>query len=79
MRESTAAKAKRYLGESRLLVVHVAGDDVRAYCRGSDSIYRLGHSPARGWHCDCPARRSCAHLAALMLVVVRRNVEEPTR
>ena len=72
-RETVEAKAERYLISARLLVVHVNGDQVAAYCRGQDAVYRLGHTPGRGWWCSCPSRRTCAHLEALMLVVVRRR------
>jgi hypothetical protein len=75
-RETIAAKARRYVGEARLTITLVAGDVVQAVCRGSGEVYHLGHDPARGWHCSCPARRSCCHLVALQLVAVRRNQED---
>jgi hypothetical protein len=43
-RESVEAKANRYLCESRLTVVLVGGDIVRAACRGSGELYELGHT-----------------------------------
>jgi hypothetical protein len=64
-RETTESKARRYLTEARLIVT--------ATCRGQGEQYDLGHDPARGWWCDCPARRSCAHLIALQSVTVRRR------
>lgn len=68
-RESAAAKARRYLAEGRLLILHVHGPLIRAACRGDGQVYRLGHDPRHGWWCDCPARsRACAHLLALRLV-----------
>ena len=73
-RETTAAKATRYLVEGRLIVTEVSGDHVAAACRGDGEVYRLGHAPGRGWHCSCPVRTDrCAHLAALRLVTVRRG------
>ncbi len=55
-REDAAAKARRYLGEGRLTVTKVAGDLVRATCRGDGEGYRLGHEMARSWFGDCPVR-----------------------
>jgi hypothetical protein len=74
-RESVDAKAARYLREGRLVVTCVDGDLVLAECRGTGEVYSLGHDPVRpgGWHCSCPAARGCCHLAALMLVTVRRR------
>jgi hypothetical protein len=72
-RESAEAKANRYLCESRLTVVLVDRDTVRATCRGSGELYELGHTPGRGWWCSCPVRSDrCAHLIALRSVTVRR-------
>ncbi|MGH2843606.1 MAG: hypothetical protein ACRDKL_08485 [Solirubrobacteraceae bacterium] len=72
-RETVADKAVRYLGEARLTVLRVDGDRVWASCHGDGEVYELGHTPGRGWHCSCPARRDrCCHLSALRLVVVRR-------
>lgn len=73
-RETTGAKARRYLTEGRLVVTGVDGNHVTAYCRGQGEQYDLGHTPGRGWWCSCPARGDrCAHLAALWLVAIRRR------
>ena len=75
-RKSVEAKARRLLPEGRLIVERVDGDLVVASCRGdSGEVYTVGHDPGRGWHCSCPARGTCSHLRALMLVVVRRATE----
>ena len=71
-RETTAAKASRYLAEGRLIVTSVDGDHVTAACGGSGEVYQLGHQPGRGWWCSCPVRTDrCAHLQALQLVTIR--------
>jgi uncharacterized Zn finger protein len=72
-RETMIAKAVRLLRDGRLTVLRVDGDHVEAECAGDTGTYRLGHDPGRpgGWWCTCPARRTCAHLAALHLVAVR--------
>lgn len=76
-RESVAHKATRYLAEARLTVLSVAGDSVTAVCRGTDGVYSLGHQPARGWYCSCPARTGdCCHVLALRLVTDSRAVTE---
>ena len=64
-RETTAAKALRYVVRGRLTVTRVDGDLVEATCRGGRELYRLGHDPEGGWWCGCPARSRCCHLIAL--------------
>ncbi len=73
MRETAAAKARRYLTEGRLRIleadelggiaqVEVRGDSGRVYACGWDS---------EGTFCDCAARsHDCAHLQALRLVAL---------
>ena len=74
-RESIDAKARRYLGEGRLVVTHVLGDHVAAACQGETGAYDLGHTPGRGWWCSCPVGTDrCCHLAALWLVTIRRSI-----
>jgi hypothetical protein len=69
-REKAAAKAKRYLAESRIHVLRVDEQVVIAVARGDGSYYWLGHDGAK-WHCDCDARGlDCCHLRALRSVVV---------
>lgn len=68
-RETVDAKARRYLAEGRLVVVHVDARGARARCRGSGAVYDLEVSGGE-WSCSCPARvQRCAHLLALALVV----------
>jgi uncharacterized Zn finger protein len=74
-RENAFVKARRLLGEGRLVVHHVVHDDsvIQATCRGdSGEIYSVGHEPGR-WYCDCPSLGRCSHVQALMLVTVRRS------
>jgi hypothetical protein len=68
-RESTHEKARRYLGEGRLVVERAGDGIVRARCRGGGAEYELGFA-AGEWWCSCPARGRCAHLLALQLVTV---------
>jgi uncharacterized Zn finger protein len=70
MNESVAQKGARYLTEGRLIVraLDEHGGTVTADCRGNGAVYALGRDET-GWFCSCPARRDCAHLAALRLVV----------
>lgn len=75
-RENASAKGRRLLAEGRLLIEVVDGQKIRASCRGdSGEVYRLGHDPAAGWRCGCPARTRCSHLVGLMLVVAPREGE----
>ena len=74
-RESIDDKARRYLGEGRLVVTHVLGDHVAAVCEGETDAYELGYTTGRGWWCSCPVRTDrCCHLAALWLVTIRRSI-----
>lgn len=73
-RETTAAKARRLLGEGALTITYVSGDVVNAVCTGDSAVYELGHDPARGWWCQCPARPGrCSHVEALRLVTTLRR------
>ena len=71
-RETVEAKGHRYLAEGRLTVTTVAGDHVRAICRGAEDVYTLGHDEHARWWCTCPAPRRCSHLVALELVTVNK-------
>jgi uncharacterized Zn finger protein len=73
--ETVQAKAGRYLAAGRLTVLRVDQDKVLAECRGGGAVYHVGYSDGR-WRCDCPARGTCCHLLALMLVVVREKVAQ---
>lgn len=70
-REDALSKAKRYLGEARLLVTYVNGNKVIASCRGDGAVHKLTVD-GWAWRCSCPARSDqCCHLRALRMVVVR--------
>lgn len=73
-RETTGGKARRYLATGRLTVTRVDGDVADAVIEADTGTYQLGRDPARGWHCTCPARGRCSHVAALRLVTVRGPV-----
>jgi hypothetical protein len=75
VRENARAKARRYLGEGRLIVQLVNNERIDATCRGGGETYQLGHD-GRGWWCSCDARTTCSHLHALMLVT-DRGEEQP--
>ena len=71
MRENYLVKARRLLGEGRLVLQRVSGSAIQATCRGdSGEVYDVGHEPGQ-WFCSCPALGRCSHLQALMLVTVR--------
>lgn len=73
MRETAAAKARRYITEGRLVILEVSENRIQAFCRGDGAIWRPQWTPF-GWECDCPARsHNCAHLLALRLVTVRES------
>jgi hypothetical protein len=72
LRENAERKSRRYLAEGRLTIERVDGAGIRATCRGSGAVYRLGYQNAR-WFCDCPALGRCSHLLALQAVTVRER------
>jgi len=71
VRENAVAKGRRYVAEGRLVVraLDEYGGSVLADCRGAGAVYAVGRDERGGWFCQCPARGTCAHLAALQLVV----------
>jgi uncharacterized Zn finger protein len=70
MRENAMAKARRLLGEGRVIVTAVDGRNIDAVIRGdSAELYRVSHRSG-SWACDCPALGRCSHVQALMLVTV---------
>jgi uncharacterized Zn finger protein len=69
VREAAPDKARRYLGEGRLIVTRVIGNTIDATCRGDGQTYTLGRNAKRGWHCTCPnLTANCSHLIALRSV-----------
>ena len=68
-REDASAKARRYLGEGRVILDHVSEGSVRGHIRGDAHIWKAVYDEG-AWFCNCPARSDqCAHLQALRLVV----------
>ncbi len=67
-RENAAEKAKRYLGEARVVVTLVSDREVRARVRGDGAVYEVTWQGGR-WSCDCPALTDqCAHCRAVRMV-----------
>jgi uncharacterized Zn finger protein len=68
MRENAHAKARRLLGEGRVVLLNVHGRLVRAQVRGDSGVfYEVTHEHGT-WHCDCEARSQCSHVQACQLV-----------
>ena len=78
MRESAAAKARRYLAEGRLIVRRVDGPYVLAFVRGDGVMHRI---EAHGEHgtCTCQARGRCSHLLAVGLVTASQRKDPNDR
>ncbi len=69
-REDARTRGVRLLGEGRLVVSLVDEATVVARVRGDHGvIHEAGFLRGR-WHCSCPAKTTCAHLAALQLVTL---------
>lgn len=70
-RENVRDRGRRLVAECRLVIRRVDDTEIRALCRGdSGAMHEVGHHPAGGWWCSCPARTQCAHLYALQLVTI---------
>lgn len=74
MGEPIETKALRYIAEGRVRVLVVRGERVFAEVHGSREFpYHAGEDASgRSW-CNCPARRDCAHLVALRMVLAPRE------
>lgn len=67
-RENATTKARRYLGEGRVIVLVANRGMVRARVRGDGAVYRVEHTYGT-WSCTCPHRGpGCSHLRAVRLV-----------
>lgn len=79
-RENAAAKAKRLLGEGRVLLTRVVDREVDAIVRGdSGEFYAVSHRPG-SWVCPCAALSgACSHVQALMLVTAPARRENGWR
>lgn len=79
-RENAAAKAKRLLGEGRVLLTRVVDREVDAIVRGdSGEFYAVSHRPG-SWICPCAALSgACSHVQALMLVTAPAHRENGWR
>ena len=70
LRESTDAKARRFLIDGRVAVRFVQESRVEADVAGETGTWHVSFS--RGaWRCDCPSRRRCSHLLAVASVTTR--------
>ncbi len=68
VRENAEAKAKRYLGEGRIVLIRVSDERVLARVRGDGSVWQVVYQNGK-WSCTCPARGRCSHLLAVGAVV----------
>jgi hypothetical protein len=70
VRENYQRKAERYVSQGRLTITRLDASGIAATCKGGGRIYACGYGNGR-WFCDCEARTTCCHVAALQLVTVR--------
>jgi hypothetical protein len=71
-RETLDGKARRYLTEARVRILHCDEEAgiIEAEVRGDCRLYSTGRD-AEGWYCSCAARTpDCSHVRALRLVAV---------
>lgn len=66
-REGAEVKGRRYLTDGRVIVELPQPGRFRAIVRDGGLIYVVTFGRG-GWHCTCPARGVCAHLAATHLI-----------
>jgi len=78
VRETIDGKARRYLVEARVRVLHCDEDAgiLEAEVRGDCRLYSTGRD-AEGWYCSCAARtQDCSHVRALRLVTILEPRED---
>ncbi len=76
MRENAAAKARRLLAESRVMIVRAGPAGVLAVVRGDSGVLRrVTWDRRNGFRCDCPAATVCAHGKAVASVVLVQQHE----
>jgi len=78
VKETIDAKARRYLVEARVRILHCDEEAgiIEAEVRGDARLYAAGRDP-EGWHCSCAARtRDCSHVRALRLVTILEPRED---
>lgn len=78
-RENAPTRARRLLVEGRVHVKRVDRRGVLADVRGDSGEIRTVTYEHGLWACDCPARRSCAHVLAVQQVVVVNGVSHAER
>jgi hypothetical protein len=78
VRENVLEKARRYLGEGRLVIRELDehGGTALADVRGGGAIWTVARDES-GWSCNCKARRNCCHIEALRLVTALEPREAP--
>lgn len=72
MREAVDAKARRYLSDARVRVLHCDEEAaiIEAEIRGDSRLYSTGRD-ADGWFCSSAARTvDCSHVRALRLITI---------
>jgi uncharacterized Zn finger protein len=74
-RELVAEKAKRYLGEGRVIVTAVGPGSATASVRGDGAVWIVTYSDHE-WACTCPNRTTCTHLRAVRLVTAPDHPEQ---
>ncbi len=75
-RESAATKARRYLTEGRVVIVHVERGRATAVVRGDGHLHHVTvHGAA--WSCTCAARGRCSHQLAVGLVTAVDLADPP--
>jgi uncharacterized Zn finger protein len=66
-RELVAEKARRYLGEGRVIVTDAGPGHVTASVRGDGAMWWVAYD-AGEWACTCPNRTTCVHRRAVRLI-----------
>ena len=72
--ERIVDKANRLLTGHRVFIRWSTPEVVAAVVRGDTGIYDVRLQGGR-WSCPCPARGTCSHMRAVMLVTVPASAE----
>lgn len=69
MTPTIEAKVARLLADGRVFIRWSTPEVVAAVVRGDQGVYDVRLQGGR-WSCPCPARVTCSHMRAVMLVTV---------
>jgi uncharacterized Zn finger protein len=72
--ERVEDRARALLTAGNVHVTRRLGREVAARVQGREGVYEVRCDGKGTWSCNCPARKTCAHLVAVWLVTIHSTV-----